>query len=37
MEKDKAGGHKIKLKDIDEMLEVSRRHLPNVRKVMKSL
>lgn len=37
LEKDKSGGHKIKLKDIDEMLEVSRRHLPNVRKVMKAL
>ena len=37
LEKDKEGGHKIKLKDIDDMLEVSRRHLPNVRKVMKAL
>lgn len=37
LEKDKSGGHKIKLKDIDETLEVSRRHLPNVRKVMKLL
>jgi two-component system response regulator AlgR len=37
LEKDKTGGHKIKLNDIEEMLEVSRRHLPNVRKVMKSL
>jgi len=37
LEKDKSGGHKIKLKDIDESLEVSRRHLPTVRKVMKSL
>jgi two-component system response regulator AlgR len=37
LEKDKAGGHKLKLRDIDEALEVSRRHLPNVRKVMKSL
>lgn len=37
LEKDKSGGHKLKLKDVDEMLEVSRRHLPNVRKIMKSL
>lgn len=37
LEKDKSGGHKIKLNGIEEMLEVSRRHLPNVRKVMKSL
>jgi two-component system response regulator AlgR len=37
LEKDKSGGHKIKIKDVEEMLEVSRRHLPNVRKVMKSL
>lgn len=37
LEKDKNGGHKIRLSDIDESLEVSRRHLPNIRKVMKSL
>jgi two-component system response regulator AlgR len=37
LEKEKSGGHRIKLKDIDEVLEVSRRHLPTVRKVMKSL
>jgi len=37
LEKDKSGGHKIKLNDVEEMLEVSRRHLPNVRKIMKSL
>ena len=37
LEKDKSGGHKIRLSDIDESLEVSRRHLPNIRKVMKSL
>lgn len=37
LEKDKSGGHKIRLRDIDDTLEVSRRHLPNVRKVMKSL
>jgi two-component system response regulator AlgR len=37
LEKEKSGGHKIKLKGIDEALEVSRRHLPTVRKVMKSL
>lgn len=37
LEKDKSGGHKIRLRDIDDSLEVSRRHLPNVRKVMKSL
>ena len=37
LEKDKSGGHKIKLRDIEETLEVSRRHLPNVRRVMKSL
>ena len=37
LEKDKSGGHKIRLSDIDETLEVSRRHLPNIRKVMKSL
>jgi len=37
LEKDKSGGHKIRLSDIDETLEVSRRHLPNIRKVMKAL
>lgn len=37
LEKDKRGGHKIRLRDIDESLEVSRRHLPNIRKVMKLL
>jgi two-component system response regulator AlgR len=35
LEKERGGGHHIKLRDVQEMLEVSRRHLPNVRKVMK--
>jgi two-component system response regulator AlgR len=37
LEKDRSGGHRISLRDIEDSLEVSRRHLPNVRKVMKSL
>jgi two-component system response regulator AlgR len=37
LEKDRAGGHKIKLRDLDDTIEVSRRHLPVVRKMMKSL
>ncbi|MBI1423985.1 MAG: response regulator [Gammaproteobacteria bacterium] len=35
LEKERSGGHHIKLRDVPETLEVSRRHLPNVRKVMK--
>ena len=35
LEKDRGGGHHIKLRDVTETLEVSRRHLPNVRKVMR--
>ena len=37
LEKDREGGHKLKLRNLDDILEVSRRHLPTVRKVMKSL
>lgn len=37
LDKIKGGGHKIKLLGTSETLEVSRRHLPNVRKVMKLL
>ncbi len=37
LEKDRMAGHKLKLRDLEETLEVSRRHLPTVRKVMKSL
>jgi two-component system response regulator AlgR len=37
LEKDRIGGHKIKLRDLDDTIEVSRRHLPTVRKMMKSL
>jgi two-component system response regulator AlgR len=37
LEKDRIGGHKIKLRDLDDTIEVSRRHLPTVRKVMKTL
>ena len=37
LEKDREGGHKLKLKDLDETIEVSRRHLPIVRKMMKTL
>lgn len=35
LEKERGGGHHIKLREMAETLEVSRRHLPNVRKVMK--
>ena len=35
LEKERSGGHHIKLRDVPETLEVSRRHLPNVRKMMK--
>lgn len=37
LEKDKSGRHRIKLRGVDESLEVSRRHLPTVRKIIKSL
>ncbi len=37
LDKLKDGGHQIKLLGIDDTLEVSRRHLPTVRKVMKSM
>jgi len=37
LEKNKSGAHKIRLTGIEETLEVSRRHLPNIRKIMKSL
>ncbi|MEJ2360078.1 MAG: LytTR family DNA-binding domain-containing protein [Gammaproteobacteria bacterium] len=37
LEKERGGGHRLKLRDVQETLEVSRRHLPNVRKVMKAL
>jgi len=30
-------GHQITFRDIDDRLEVSRRHLPGVRKIIKSL
>ena len=35
LEKERGGGHHVKLRDVQESLEVSRRHLPNVRKMMK--
>ena len=37
LEKDKSGGHRLKLHDIEDTLEISRRHLPAVRKMIKSL
>lgn len=37
LEKERGGGHHVKLRDVSETLEVSRRHLPNVRKVMKAM
>ena len=37
LEKDKSGRHLIRLRDLDEVIEVSRRHLPTVRKVMRAL
>ena len=37
LEKDKSGRHLIRLRDLDEAIEVSRRHLPTVRKVMRAL
>lgn len=37
LEKERGGGHHLKLRDVQETLEVSRRHLPNVRKVMKAM
>ncbi len=37
LEKERGGGHHVKLRDVQETLEVSRRHLPNVRKVMKAM
>lgn len=37
LEKDRSGGHHIKLRDVPEILEVSRRHLPNVRQVIKTI
>ncbi len=35
--KNNSGGHQIFFNDIDEKLEVSRRHLPGVRKILKNL
>lgn len=37
LEKERGGGHHVKLRDVEETLEVSRRHLPHVRKVMKTI
>ena len=37
LEKDKSGRHLIHLRNLDEPIEVSRRHLPTVRKVMRAL
>ncbi len=37
LEKSKSGAHKIRMTGVEETLEVSRRHLPYIRKVMKSL
>ncbi len=37
LEKDRLGHHRIKLRDLEDVIEVSRRHLPDVRKLMKSL
>ena len=37
LEKDKIGRHRVRLRDLDETIEVSRRHLPMVRRVMKAL
>lgn len=37
LDKERGGGHTLKMRDLDEILEVSRRHLSNVRKVMKVL
>ena len=37
LEKERGGGHHVKLRDVQETLEVSRRHLPNVRKMMKTM
>ena len=37
LEKERGGGHHVKLRDVAETLEVSRRHLPSVRKRMKDL
>jgi hypothetical protein len=30
-------GHQVSFRDIDDVLEVSRRHLPGVRKIIKNL
>jgi len=37
LDKERDGGHLVKLRGIEETLEVSRRHLPNVRKIMKGM
>lgn len=37
LEKDKQGRHRVRLRDLEDAVEVSRRHLPTVRKVMKSI
>ncbi|VAW98021.1 Two-component transcriptional response regulator, LuxR family [hydrothermal vent metagenome] len=37
LDKLKDGGHKVKLLGVEDTLEVSRRHLPTVRKIMKSM
>ena len=37
LEKDKLGHHRIRLRDLEDLIEVSRRHLPEVRKLMKSM
>ena len=37
LEKSKSGAHRIRMAGVEETLEVSRRHLPHIRKVMKSL
>jgi two-component system response regulator AlgR len=37
LEKERGGGHHLKLRDVQETLEVSRRHLPKVRKMIKEM
>lgn len=37
LDKERGGGHMLKIRGLDEILEVSRRHLSNVRRVMRGL
>ncbi len=37
LEKDREGKHRVRFRDLDDSVEVSRRHLPTIRKLMRSV